>query len=234
MPGGREVNQDAVGCRTAGGLLCCALADGLGGHGGGELASQLALATILDTFERAPECAVESITALLRAANDAIVAAQAGHPMQSQMRTTAVLLVATGTHALWAHIGDSRLYRFRGGSMISRTQDHSVPEAMVAAGELRESDIRHHEDRSKLFRSLGTAGVLEATVAQLPVEPQPGDAFLLVSDGFWEHVYEREMEAELAKADGPAAWLQGMVERLRTRAAADCDNYSAVAILAGD
>lgn len=232
--GGREVNQDAVGCRTSAGFLCCALADGLGGHGGGELAAQVALATMLDTFERHADCSTEALSAYLSAANDAIVAAQGAHPMQSQMRTTAVLLIASGQHALWAHIGDSRLYLFRDGSVASRTKDHSVPQAMVAAGELRESDIRFHEDRSKLFRSLGTSGAWEPSVEQNPLELRSGDAFLLASDGFWEHVYEREMEAELAKSEGPEAWLQGMVERLRRRAAPDCDNYSAVAVLVGE
>ena len=154
--------------------------------------------------------------------------------MQSQMRTTAVLLIAAGRRALWAHIGDSRLYHFRGGSVATRTKDHSVPQAMVAAGELRESEIRFHEDRARLFRSLGTDGAFDPTVEQTPVELASDDAFLLASDGFWEHVYEREMEAELAKAAGPAAWLEGMVERLRRRAAPDRDNYSAVAVFVGD
>jgi PPM family protein phosphatase len=232
-PGGREVNQDAVGCRTAGERLCCALADGLGGHGGGELAAQLALSTMLDTFERAADCSSEGLFTCLKAANEAIVTAQGAHPMQSQMRTTAVLLIADARRAVWAHIGDSRLYHFRAGSVATRTKDHSVPQAMVAAGELRESDIRFHEDRSRLFRSLGTGGAFEPSVEQTPVELEPGDAFLLVSDGFWEHVYEREMEAELVKAATPAAWLEGMVERLRRRAAPDCDNYSAVAVFVG-
>lgn len=74
----------------------------------------------------------------------------------ADMKTTMVLLLISGNRAYWGHIGDSRLYYFKKNKMITRTLDHSVPQMLVNTGEIKEKDIRGHEDRSRLLRVVGS------------------------------------------------------------------------------
>jgi serine/threonine protein phosphatase PrpC len=230
-PGGRVKNEDAWGSeqmnRHAG---CWVLADGLGGHGGGDAASRLAVEHSLAAFRRNATVAPQTLEYYLASAQAAILAGQKGTATLSQMRTTLVILLSDFHTALWAHIGDSRLYYFRAGRLILQTLDHSVPQALVDAGALQPDMIRHHPDRNQLLRSLGSADPLHPTLLAQPVALAAGDAFLLCSDGFWEYVLEAEMEKELAEASNPKAWLTRMEAHLLWRAPAWHDNYTAVAV----
>jgi serine/threonine protein phosphatase PrpC len=132
---------------------------------------------------------------------------------------------------MWAHCGDSRLYWFRDGRLRAQTRDHSVPGSLAAAGEIAPEQIRFHADRSRLRRSLGGKTEAQVTIGSIDHPIQSGDAYLLSSDGFWEWVTEPEMEADLTASAGADDWLQRMQFRLRERASADHDNYSAIAVL---
>lgn len=224
--GGREVNQDAVWSGSADGCFVWALADGLGGMGGGELASAAAIGAISSK-------ASDDLAGMGEAAQMAVKQAQKQKPEFASMRTTLVLLVSDGKRMKWMHSGDSRLYRFRHGGCIEQTLDHSVPQMLVLTGKITAAEIRKHPDRNRLLKSLGGA------TAEIEMGPgwrdlEAGDAFLLASDGFWELVTEREMEAELVRAATVNDWLQGMQMRLTERlvriAAGEADNYSAIAI----
>ncbi|RMH11060.1 MAG: serine/threonine-protein phosphatase, partial [Gemmatimonadetes bacterium] len=188
-PGGRDENQDALGHRDAnGGTACWVVADGLGGHDGGRLAAQLCVEAALDAFEHRPAASSEVVRAMLEAAQQRVLEERARQPELDRMRTTAVVLVSDGISAAWGHVGDSRLYRFSAEGRAQRlTRDDSVPQALVDMGEISEAEMRAHDDRSRLLRSLGGDGALEATVAD-PVPVHPGESFLLCSDGFWEYV----------------------------------------------
>lgn len=229
-PGGRPVNEDRCNFVESDGMVFWVLADGLGGHGGGEVASQLATDAAMSSFQAAPSVSREALTASLEAANQAVLEGQHGEPRLAGMRTTAVSLAADPAQAQWAHAGDSRLYHFRGGRVVFQTRDHSVPQTLADAGEILPREIRFHEDRARLLRSLGTDDGFRPAVQDEPVAVAAGDAFLVASDGFWEYVTEREMEAELAKSEEPRDWLRGMEIRLLRRAPRDNDNYTAVAI----
>lgn len=224
--GGRDYNEDACDYRDG----CWVLADGLGGHGGGEVASRIAVDTIIAQLGDVAECSAARLSDAILVANNAIHARQQAEPRLERMRTTLVILLSDGTQALWAHIGDSRLYHFRDGRIASQTADHSVPQAMVRAGEISAAEIRHHEDRNRLLRTLGNEDDPRPTIPDSPRAIQPGDAFLLCTDGFWEYVTEAEMEIMLAKATDPETWLQAMTARLLSRAESDNDNYSAMAL----
>jgi len=205
------------------------LADGLGGHGGGAAAARLAVETILNTFRATPACDSETLARCLEAANAAVCERQRD-PHLTEMRTTAVVLVTGSATALWAHIGDSRLYYLSGGRIRFQTKDHSVPQAMSNAGDIEPSEIRFHEDRNRLLRSLGSNDNFRPAIQPEAQAIEPGDAFLLASDGFWEYVYETEMEVEFAKSSNPEDWLKRMERRLKERARGDHDNYSAIAV----
>ena len=231
--GGRAYNEDACGHRDG----CWVLADGLGGHGGGEVASRIAVDTVLSTLApmRAPigVPSAADLAEAIAAANRAVQAGQQTDPRLERMRTTLVVLASDGREALWAHVGDSRLYHFRDGRVRFQTADHSVPQVMVKAGEIRPAEIRFHEDRNRLLRTLGNPDEARPTLAETPMPLQAGDVFLLCTDGFWEYVTEAEMEVTLAKTAAPDQWLQAMTVRLLGRAPPNHDNFSAIGVFVG-
>jgi serine/threonine protein phosphatase PrpC len=226
--GARAVNQDYAAQASCADVHCWVLADGLGGHGGGERASRIAVEAALAAFRSAPSIETDKLAGYAEAANRAVIGAQQAEPPLAQMRTTLTLLAAAGNQAAWVYVGDSRLYHLRGPRVIGQTRDHSFAQTLADSGHIAPSAIRFHEDRSRLLRTAGTPDC--RTGAGGPVAIEPGDAFLLASDGFWEPVTEPEMEIEYAKARSPAAWLDGMAQRIRALRAADQDNYSAIAI----
>jgi serine/threonine protein phosphatase PrpC len=228
-PGGRAENQDAAGFLHGENIDCWILCDGLGGHNGGRIAAQLAVDTTLAAFETSPGCGGPTLTQYLEAANQAVCDAQERDARLAEMRTTAVLLLADADHALWAHVGDTRLYYLSGGRVGFQTKDHSVPQAMSDAGEITPDQIRFHEDRNRLLRSLGTRENLRPEIGSAPAL-MPGDAFLMATDGFWEYVNETEMEIEFAKATSPDEWLKRLERVLLRRARTDHDNYSAIGV----
>lgn len=228
--GGRENNEDSVGHALHGGAGCWVLCDGLGGHRGGEIASKTAVDAVLESFRSNAESTPEAIAAHVDHAQRAVVEKQEIDPELTGMRTTLVLLAASEAAARWMHAGDSRLYWFRGGRIQEQTRDHSVPQRLAESGEIRIDQIRFHEDRSRLLRSLGAKQDPGAAVGAMPVPPESGDSFLLASDGFWEWVLEPEMEAALAASKHPQQWLALMESQLKQRATGEFDNYSAIAV----
>jgi serine/threonine protein phosphatase PrpC len=234
-PGGREPNEDAFGVWSTEGACFCVVSDGAGGHGGGDVASKLAVSTVLARFEAAPECTGAAIEGALRGANEAIVAQQAGGARLAGMRATAVVLAVDTVRATatWGHLGDSRLYGFRAGRVVVQTKDHSVVQRMVDAGYLPPEGLRSASERSRLFAALGdTEGFVPAIgPAARPVAD--GDAFLLCTDGFWEYVDEARMIATLAAAASPEAWLRAMEADVVAGGGPDQDNYSALAVWCG-
>jgi PPM family protein phosphatase len=229
--GGRELNEDSYGFLEMNQAACWVVADGLGGHQGGETASRIAVDAILNSFRARPELSAAALQRHLDAAQQAIVQAQKAQPALATMRTTIVILLTDSKRALWAHVGDSRLYYLENGRIESYTKDHSVVQAMVNAGELPASRIRHHEDRNRVLRSLGNSdNDLRPTILPSPRTLHNGAAFLLCTDGFWENVTEPEMEVDFAKAERVQDWLMLMEHRLLERAPADNDNYTAIAV----
>jgi serine/threonine protein phosphatase PrpC len=230
-PAGRKVNEDASNSHQfAAGQGCWVVADGLGGHGGGDVASRIAVDTIVDAYRNNPEFSVRYLGKLMELAQQAIMARQQDDYRLSAMRSTAVVLLLEDTKALWAHLGDTRLYHFANGHIVSQTRDHSVPQAMVDARDIGYDDIRHHEDRNRLTRSLGNDGKVRTTLLDQPVLIGKGDAFLICTDGFWEFVTENVMEATLAESNTPEKWLGNMETILLSHAPSGHDNYTATAI----
>ena len=222
--GGRDHNEDALRASAEDGVFV--LADGLGGHRCGEVASALAVDALFTGMVNSEHLDGDSLAELFRSANEEILRRQA-QPGQEEMRTTAVALKIAGDTAVWAHIGDSRLYRFHGGEAAEVTADHSVTYRKFLGGEISYMDIYHDDDRGRLLRVLGKE----------PCRPEaggaaaePGDAFLLCSDGFWEYVYTEEMQADLCKSSSPEAWAESMLLRHIRRTPPENDNFSLIAV----
>lgn len=223
--GGRSGNEDCVRYTTAGPqTLCLVVADGLGGHGGGELASTTACRTICGGWKGRSSPAI--LTDLLQAAHQNVAALQT---TQCAMKSTAVVLTVTGERIAWAHVGDSRLYHFYKNKLVFQTRDHSASQIAVMLGDITPDQVRFHEDRSRVLRALGQEGSLKVDTQEEPLMPG-SHAFLLCTDGFWEYVLESEMETDLQQSSGPEDWLERMRSRLKQRIPNDNDNNTAAAV----
>ncbi len=231
--GGRERNEDCCLWSGEGESRCWIVADGLGGHRGGGIASKAAATAFLNSFGEHPQCSDQSLKLHFAAAQAALHEQQKREPELSTMRTTLVALIADSNTAIWGHIGDSRLYRFRKCRLLACTEDHSVPQALVKAGDLPSEAIRGHRDRNRLLHSLGEPGISLPTLPESAVEWGPEDSFLLCTDGFWEHVLEEEMAADLESSGTSEEWLKRLETRLLARVSGAYDNYSAIAVFLG-
>lgn len=200
--GGREKNEDRLGyCFTRDAGLF-ALADGMGGHPEGEVASQLALQTLAARFQSQ---AKTQLADPLRFLHESIMA---GHhqllryatqrAMTDTPRTTAVACVLQGRSAYWAHCGDSRLYLVRGDKLIARTRDHSYAELQDTMSPV--GLVHERYNRNVLFTCLGSPGkpVIDT---HGPVTLLSGDRLLLCSDGLWGTVTDEVITELLARRD---------------------------------
>ncbi|MBO9600049.1 MAG: serine/threonine-protein phosphatase, partial [Cohnella sp.] len=208
---------------------CWVAADGLGGHEGGEFASLIAVSRIVEAAARKTLHSEAVMRYYVQEAQEALHARQKQELRLAAMRTTLVVLAADQKTASWAHIGDSRLYHFRGGKLLNETLDHSVCQSLVHLGAITREQIRGHPERRRLLRVLGAEGAARPDV-KVNVPIAPGDRFLLCTDGLWEYVTEPEMEMELSMSATPQEWIRRMERRLRARAKAGNDNYTSLAI----
>ena len=147
------------------------------------------------------------------------------------MKTTLCILHIQDSCASWLHVGDSRIYQFRKGKLIKKTLDHSVPQMLVAQGEIKESQIRFHEDRNRLLRVVGMSEKAPKYDMTQEVRIDATTSFLLCSDGFWEYLEEKEMIRLLKNASNPQEWIEKMEEIVMKRGQdKNMDNYSAIAV----
>lgn len=231
--GDREVNEDFADVVKTDKGFCCILADGLGGHDKGEVASKLVTDTGLSIFQETCQQGNGTVESYMKQcfmeAQDRLMQKQ--QESDSEMKTTMVVLASLGHELQWGHVGDSRLYQFDGGKLVVRTLDHSVPQMLVMAGEIKEKDIRRHEDRNRLLRVMGTPWN-KPNFELADVKPVgKNQAYLLCSDGFWELIEEKQMIHALNRADSPRQWLELMEEEvLRNGCGTNMDNYTAIGV----
>lgn len=228
--GMRSNNEDSIGMYQKEESYCFILADGLGGHGKGEVASQLAVQAVTEDFV-SENSDMDFLDRSFLDAQEAVMDGQNNDRRASDMKTTLVVLHIGETFCRWGHIGDSRLYYFLNSRLVKRTLDHSVPQMLVQIGEIKEKQIRKHPDRNRLLRVLGAeTDELNYQLSEV-VEKEGRQAFLICSDGFWELIEERKMEKTLKASTGPEQWLSLMKNIvLKNGRNTDMDNYSAIAV----
>ena len=231
--GKRNANEDQLASgKTASGWYAV-LADGAGGHQrGGEAAERAVRCTENLLCSHAGTVTPAALTRAVVAAHAELQRHQRAGDSTSQMHTTLVVLCidAETRHALWAHVGDSRLYRIRGGVVDIVTRDDSVVQSMVSAGLITDAQAREHPHKNQLVAALGIEGEIDAHTVVRPVELRSGDVFLLCSDGWWDSFDAADLCATLAQSVSPNDWLGRMQQRIEERALPRQDNFSAIAV----
>lgn len=226
--GNRECNEDSVTTVENEKGYCFVVADGLGGHDRGEVASQTVCDAAAEYFAVAD---VQDVAGIFEHAQKLLLQRQESEHAVDEMKTTMNVVTLTRAGIQWGHIGDTRTYYFRKGKLVARTKDHSVPQMMVTMGEIKEKDIRHHEDRNRLLRVMGTEWDKPQYVMKTPVELDKHQVFLLCTDGFWELIEEKDMRKTLKRADTPQNWLERMNSIVKQNGqGTDMDNYTALAV----
>lgn len=197
---GRHIIPGETDMREAKGTLTI-VADGMGGHASGEVASQMAVELISGYYYSSDSSSLaDALRDAIEMTNISIHAASTSDEKYFGMGTTVVALVVQDGLAYSAHVGDSRLYRLRAGRLEMLTIDHSHVMEMVRHGIISMDEARTHDDKNVILRAVGTQAAVEVEVNG-PFEAETGDTFLLCSDGLSDMVEDERIEAIMAKHD---------------------------------
>ena len=216
----RTANEDAYALSPRLGLYL--VADGMGGHVAGQLASQLAANRTVEALRKvagADASLTEKLRYCVAAANHKIFATAQSKPEVAGMGTTLVALLAGAGHIALAHVGDSRAYLVRGGRIRQLTDDHSLVAELVRRREVTPSAARGHPQRHVLTRALGVRRQVEADLAELT--PMAGDLVVLCSDGLTGHVQDAEIAAIVAQEPDLAASCERLIDLANSRGGED-------------
>jgi serine/threonine protein phosphatase PrpC len=206
-----------------------AVADGLGGHQAGEVASRLAVDTLLAEAPRKPDH--KALGRAVRAANRAVIDAAAEGRGRSGMGTTLTAVMVDGLRLQVAHVGDSRAYLISDGALERLTEDHSMVADLVRSGTLTEEESRVHPNRSVITRALGSDPNMAADTFE--VVARPGDRLVLCSDGLSSLVTDDEIVDILSRHQDPAEAVEALIAAARL--AGGYDNITAIVVdLEGD
>ena len=222
-PGGREPNEDSVGAFSDGKFHAWIAADGLGGHSHGEVASGEAVQKLSDAMGRCKKLDEGFIQDTFSTMNDAV------NSLKGPL-TTVVAAFSDGEKLWYGNDGDSRFIFIRKKEVIARSNDHSLAFLAYKTGQIEYEEIPLHPAQNRLFHSLGFENEFVGEFYP-PIELEPGDAFILCTDGFWELVNERETIRTLNISHTPQEWLDFMLEILESRLKPTSDNYTAVCVI---
>lgn len=220
----RKRNEDAHLVQLSQNIKKLAVADGMGGHQGGHIASRLAL-EVINNFCINGDNLKEDMGKAVYKANEEIIARASGDPELEGMGTTITFLGINEENALVAHVGDSRLYLFREGELQRITRDHSLVEEMVRQGKLTPEEAAIHPQRNVLLQALGAEENIEIEFSELDL--QKGDLFLLCTDGLTGPVNDEEITEILKKT----ANLQKSAEKMADLANARGGNDNITVVL---
>jgi len=213
----RALNEDSYYLPREGERFC-AVADGMGGHNAGEVASAMAVQVFSEQMRGVGTITGQALHAAVAQANDAVYRAALENEGMSGMGTTFSALARQDGDVLIAHVGDSRIYLIRHGAILQLTTDHTLVEEMVRKGMLTPREARFHPRRNIITRALGTDPRVEIDIVQMGA--RPGDIFFLCSDGMTNYVEERQI---LQAAMGEGDWQ----DKLRRLLAVALDNGGA-------
>jgi serine/threonine protein phosphatase PrpC len=238
--GARSYNEDDLRHGRSGSQVHAVLSDGAGGHSHGAIASDLVVRSMALSLQRIgdwPQAQASQVLAqAVLQAQDTLNAGQEGLKAHQRMHATVVALWldAQARQAVWAHVGDSRLYRVRQGVAEQLTQDDSVVQQMVNAGFITPEDARHHPRKNQLLAAMGSEEPLQVHTPGPPQPLEEGDAYLLCCDGWWDSLSPNDIARMLEASGSPQAWLDRMAAHIELAQVPNQDNFSAIALWAGN
>lgn len=234
--GARQGNEDDLRHGSCGVGWYAVVADGAGGHQRGAEAAHHAVSSIEALLvDDALSFTPANLTYAVHNAHAAVKGHQDSTRIDARMHCTVVVLwiEPLANYALWTHVGDSRLYRVRQGIAELMTVDDSVVQRMVRAGLITPEQASTHPQKNQLLAALGIDGDVQPHTVARPVELRDGDAFLLCTDGWWEHLDGVNLVASMAGAESAAEWLDQMQNLIVAVGSPKQDNFSAVAVWVG-
>lgn len=205
------------------------VADGMGGHAGGEQASKIATEIIYDYLQQNWESDLESPVLLKEAINKAnlgIIEDQQNHPERGDMGTTVVVLMFRNEQPLCAHVGDSRLYRLRGSNLEQITDDHTWVGMALKKGEIDAEQAKFHPWRHVLSQCLGREDLQRIDIQEFEVIS--GDRLLICSDGLTEEVTDKQIKVALSNLQSCQETAQELIDA--AKAAGGSDNITIVIV----
>ncbi len=229
----RELNEDSLRVvqpdaeKLAQKGLLAIVADGMGGHQSGEVASALAVEIVSREYYARSGSAQECLAEAFEEANREIRRQSNSRQALGGMGTTCTALALVGREAWAAHVGDSRIYLVRGDAIYRMTEDHSAVMDLVKKGILSVEQARRHGDRNVLLRAMGHHDELEADVWPVQFPPRAGDRFVLCSDGLHDPVDDTEIRDAVLKME-PEEACADLVRLARERGG--YDNISVVVV----
>ena len=230
--GSRKVNQDRIAYTYSRDTLLLVVADGMGGHAGGEIAAQIAVRLFIERFQQEAKPILRNPLKFLQDTMLRAHAALGSYANQFSMletpRTTCVVVVVQANHAYWAHVGDSRFYLFRQGALIGSTKVHSKVQYLVDQGIIQVDEVPDHPDRNKIFSCLG--GLVDPVIDLSKRTPlRNGDILVLCTDGLWSVMSQSEMATYLTSTPILKTGPQ-MMREAEKRGGSDGDNLSTIIV----
>ena len=224
---GRIVHATNGAAETAG--LLVVVADGMGGHKAGEVASQMAVNTVAEVYQRTRGTPGQALDVAFREAHKIILKLATENQAMTGMGTTCTALAIVGNEAWAAHVGDSRLYLVRGNDIYQLSEDDTMIGDLVRQGLLTPEEAERHEDRNVLLRAMGTKPELSMMRWPKPMDVKRGDAFVLCSDGLHDLVKDSEMMA-VVKGSSSKDACRKLVQMARERGGYDNITVAVIAI----
>ena len=232
----RELNEDSGACiqpdnselRASKGSLFL-VADGMGGHSAGEVASRLAVDVITRIYYEDAGDPESALKKAFREANREIHKAAEKDESKTGMGTTCTALVLQNGTAISAHVGDSRLYLVRQQAIYLMTEDHSAVMEMVKAGLITIEQARHHPDKNVILRAMGSHPEVEVSSWNAPLPVRGGDKFVLCSDGLYDLVEDDEIKERVAERD-PHSACETLIGLARERGGYDNITVGVIAV----
>ena len=195
------------------------VADGMGGYTGGEYASTMVVDTIVEVVNEATEMSTEVLKNAILKANRMVYEKSQSYNELEGMGTTAVVAYVQEDTLYWAHVGDSRLYRYGEDGLHRMTKDHSMVQQLVEAGTITEEEVIHHPKRNMLTRAIGVYETVEVDTGV--VEVHQNDRILLCSDGLSGYIEESKIEQVLSEENNESRALEDLVHLVYDAGARD-------------
>ena len=231
--GAREDNQDKATAVVAEHAALLLAVDGMGGHAEGARAAEIAQKVLIDAFWNTPHPVFDPLGFLhltLGRAHEEVVRLGLHLPMEHRPRATCAVCLVQQQTAWWAHVGDSRIYHFRGSTVLQRTRDHSHVELLLREGLITADQVRSHPMRNFVECCLGGDPILPDMTLSPRRRLELGDVLLVCTDGLWGSLEDETLAAGLAAPNGIRATLSALGKRAVAKSGAGSDNTSAAAL----